>query len=172
MSHFLLHIDTFHNIEVIPMIFPCKFLASVHFHIYCTLRQNCLIDFSFEWKTGCGSENREFSVTVSYGGWDLILGTGIRAMRLGLEPLGEGHIGEDWEGGEVGGTNHDLVVSDKSHLRPTQMKILTLDFRLFFSRRDPPLLANNGMLPKYTSCPTALTHDLKTFKWICKLLRT
>ena len=66
MSHFSLFIDTFHSVKVIPTRFPCKFSMNIHVHMFWVLQWKCLTDLSIEWKTGCGSENREFPGSVSY----------------------------------------------------------------------------------------------------------
>ena len=66
MSHFSLYIDTFHSVKVIPTRFPCKFSMNIHVHMFWVLQWKCLTDLSIEWKTGCGSENREFPGSVSY----------------------------------------------------------------------------------------------------------
>ena len=65
--YFYPHIDTVYTINVIPMIFPCKFSTKLHIHMFWVAQWRRLIDLSTEWKTGCGSENLIFKKTVSYG---------------------------------------------------------------------------------------------------------
>ena len=44
--YFYPHIDTFYTINVIPMIFPCKFSTKLHIHMFWAAQWRRLIDLS------------------------------------------------------------------------------------------------------------------------------
>ena len=64
--YFYPHIDTVYTINIIPMIFPCKFSTRIHIHKFWVAQWRRLIDLSTLWKNGGGSENLTFKKTVSY----------------------------------------------------------------------------------------------------------